>query len=116
MPSMLVLVEGARSAEPPMNHGTAGAMALITLPEAAREAMPFSSAGNTGSTFSQPLGHGAIEDVADLGLACSLFASLKLAKVFFQAAFSSAPRCPMPASKCSRTPSGTRNFASSGQP
>ena len=28
----------------------------------------------------------------------------------------SAPRFPMPAAKCSRTPSGTRNVASSGQP
>ncbi len=26
------------------------------------------------------------------------------------------PRAPIPRAKCSRTPSGTRNFASSGQP
>src|SRR6266540_4462579 len=38
-PLSAVWVEGSRSAEPPVNAGTRGAMAFITLPEAARVAI-----------------------------------------------------------------------------
>ena len=44
----VVLFDGPRSAEPPMNHGMFCASTLSTLPEASRPAMPFGSAGKTG--------------------------------------------------------------------
>ncbi len=50
------VVRGARSAEPPINSGSLRASALITLPEAARVAMPFGSAGKTGKAVSQSSG------------------------------------------------------------
>ena len=43
-PSMVVLLEPARSAEPPQSSGRIGGDALITVPEATRVAMPFASA------------------------------------------------------------------------
>src|SRR5262249_51579957 len=52
----LVLVEGARSPAPPSSQGTRLAIALRTLPEASRVAMPFSSAGKTGRSTSQSFG------------------------------------------------------------
>ena len=38
------------------NSGKTAQMALITFPDASREAKPFSLAGNTGKALSQPLG------------------------------------------------------------
>ena len=55
-PSMVVLLEPARSAEPPHSSGMIGASALITLPLAERVATPFASAGNTGSASASPSG------------------------------------------------------------
>ena len=42
---MLVLLDPARSAEPPISHGTRFAMAFSALPDAARVAIGFSSFG-----------------------------------------------------------------------
>ncbi len=55
-PSMVVLLDSARSADPPQSSGTRGAMALMTSPLALRVARPFSSAGNVGRSASQPVG------------------------------------------------------------
>src|SRR5450759_2424981 len=51
-----VLLEGARSAEPPMSVGRCGARALMALPEADRVATAPSSGLNTGRSASQPAG------------------------------------------------------------
>ena len=52
----IVLFDGARSAEPPINSGRASAIALITFPEAARVAMLPSELSNTGSFSRRSLG------------------------------------------------------------
>ena len=53
-PSGVVLFDSARSAEPPHSSGIFGVIALITLPDAARVAMPLGSAGQLGRSLSQP--------------------------------------------------------------
>src|SRR5262245_39925624 len=52
-----VRVDGARSADPPISHGTALATSLSTLLEADRPATPFASVGNVGRDFSHPSGN-----------------------------------------------------------
>ena len=59
-PFGVVLLEPARSAEPPHSSGsTGGDRAESTSPDALRVATPFSSAGNDGSASSQPVGRRA---------------------------------------------------------
>ena len=53
-PSGVVLLDSARSAEPPHSSGNLGAIAPSTFPEAARVAMPLGSADQLGSASSQP--------------------------------------------------------------
>ena len=55
-PSMVVLLDSARSAEPPHSSGTRSAIALMTAPDALRVATPFSSAGKVGRSSAQPSG------------------------------------------------------------
>ena len=55
-PLGVVLLDSARSAEPPHSSGSSGAIAVSTSPEALRVATPLASAGNDGSAFSQPAG------------------------------------------------------------
>ena len=55
-PAIVVLLDSARSAEPPHSSGMPSARAPSTLPEAARVAMPLASAGKTGRAFSKPSG------------------------------------------------------------
>ena len=56
-PAIVVLLDSARSADPPHSSGSTGARAPRTFPDAARVARPFSvSVSNTGSTFSKPSG------------------------------------------------------------
>ena len=50
----MVLLDSARSAEPPQSSGNLGTIALSTFPEAARVAMPLGSADQLGKTSSQP--------------------------------------------------------------
>ena len=52
----VVLFEGPRSADPPMNHGMFCASAFSVLPDASRPAMPFASGGKTGRLRSHPSG------------------------------------------------------------
>ena len=92
------------------------ATALSTLPDEMRLAMPLASAGKFGRSASQPLGSSR----------CS--ASLATRRPGRDAAWHTrrtasptrrAASCrglPTPSRKCSRTSSGTRNLASSGQP
>ena len=55
-PSIVVLLLSARSAEPPHSSGSAGAIALITSPDAFRVAIPLLSALNAGSASVHPSG------------------------------------------------------------
>ncbi len=70
-----VLVDSARSAEPPTSSGTAGAIALITLPLAARVAIGPSAAANVGTLASQPVGSSPMiwrhSSAASSGCACA---------------------------------------------
>src|SRR6516225_1154647 len=52
-----VLLDGARSAEPPSNQGMFWASTFNTFPDASRPASPFGSAGNDGRLRSQPAGN-----------------------------------------------------------
>ena len=52
----VVLVDGARSAAPPISQGTFLATAFNTLPDEARVAIPLASAGKAGKSLSQPSG------------------------------------------------------------
>ncbi len=56
-PSISVLVEPPRSAEPPSSSGSTGASALSTVPDAARVAVGGVSGGKEGSAPSQPSGN-----------------------------------------------------------
>ena len=51
-----VLVEGARSADPPNNQGTFLATWLSTLPDETRLAIPLASAGKGFTSASQSAG------------------------------------------------------------
>ncbi len=51
-----VLVDGARSAEPPMSHGHVLGDRVEHLADASRPATPLASAGKTGMSLSQPSG------------------------------------------------------------
>ena len=53
---MSVLVELARSAEPPTSCGTRLAAHWIAMPDALRVAIPFGSASNRGTSSSKPAG------------------------------------------------------------
>ena len=52
----MVLLDSARSAEPPQSSGSSAAIALMTVPDAFRVATPFGSASNVGSASAQPSG------------------------------------------------------------
>ena len=71
-PSMVVLFDSARSAEPPQSSGSLAAKALITLPDAARVAISV-PASNLGSAASRSLGRSPASSLAkrsaDSGLA-----------------------------------------------
>ena len=54
-PSIVVLFDSAKSAEPPQNSGRTEAMPLITFPDAARVAISLSES-NVGIELSQPAG------------------------------------------------------------
>ena len=109
-------MDGFRSADPPTTHGTFLAMALSTCPELSRVASPFASAGNVGMSLSQPAGKLALLHRVELGGQLRDTWLVYSSKSFRHAAWASAPRLPMPFLKRSYTPSGTRNWASSGQP
>ncbi len=110
-----VFVEGARSAAPPTSHGTPCATAFSTCPEESRLASPFGSAGNVGMPLSHPSGS-ARRCMRSISSARSGWALRYSTNCASQALRASAPRAPIPSAKCSTTPSGTRNCASSGQP
>ncbi len=58
--SMVVLLEPARSADPPHSSGSVVAAALMTLPEATRVATPLGSASKVGSEAAQPDGRARV--------------------------------------------------------
>src|ERR1035438_9350381 len=75
-PSLIsVLVEGARSAAPPISQGTFLATAFSTLEFDSRVATPLASAGNVGMSLSQPCGRSRLainsHCLASSGNACA---------------------------------------------
>src|SRR5664280_2443603 len=55
-PAMVVLLDPARSAEPPQSSGRTAASAFSTVPEADRVATPLGSAGNVGKAAARSAG------------------------------------------------------------
>ena len=112
-PARYVLVEGARSAEPPTSVATTGARALSTFPDAARVAI-VSRGVNAGSAASHPAGSSPASAARHCA-ATSGYADAKARTRACHAVSSAAPRITH-ASACSRAASGTRNVSCSGQP
>src|ERR1019366_6087956 len=108
-----VLVEGARSAAPPINHGTFLATAFNTLEFDSRVATPLASAGNVGMSLSHPCGK--------LRFAISSHSLASSGNACAQALYLSFHSCSHLAPRSTALPmwdfasSGTRNCASGGQ-
>jgi hypothetical protein len=71
-PAIVVLLDSARSADPPHSSGRDAARAPRTLPDAARVANPLGSASKTGSDFSKPAGRLAVDEPVEQGGALGL--------------------------------------------
>ncbi len=74
-PSMVVLFDSARSAEPPHSSGSTGASAVRILPEARRVPVPLGSAGKPGSAASQPSGSWCLASRSNSALRSALAAA-----------------------------------------
>ena len=111
-----VIVEGARSAEPPISQGILPATALSTLPAETRLAIPLASAGNVGKSLLPAGGQLAGLHLLPLRRPVRDISCAYSSNFFCQAAYSFLPRLPTCAAKSARTSAGTRNFASAGQP
>src|SRR5246127_5174786 len=90
-----VLLDLARSAEPPTSQGIFCARALRTLPELSRVAMPLGSAGKLGRFLSQPSGRGRFCILLRRPASSGNF-FVYSAKRVFHLVRSSAPRAPTP--------------------
>ncbi len=88
-----VLLDGARSAEPPMRVGRFGARALMALPDAERVATAPSSGEKTGRSASQPAGSARLQ-AASQEAARPGSAALQAAWRSRHAACAAAPRRP----------------------
>ena len=101
----VVLLEGPRSAEPPRNQGMFWASTFSTSPEASRPAMPLASGGKLGRLRSHPAGSSRrciwSISVGELRELLAVVGEQRL-----PARRASAPRAPIPASKCSHDPVG----------
>ena len=95
-----VLVDGARSAAPPISHGTFLATAFSTFPEESRVAIPLASGAKGGTSLSQPSGSSrcciAIQLLGEFRILFPV-----LAERANQASRSARPRLPMPLRKWS---------------
>ena len=115
--SSSVLVEGARSAEPPSSQGTCLATWLSTLPDEARLAMPLASAGKGLMSASQPSGNSRrcdqVEFGGQLGILLPVLGELR-APTRGEAR---CPRAPMPSrNSCRHLRRARGTSAFSGQP
>src|SRR5579862_8329565 len=111
---MSVLVEGYKSAAPPIRKGTFLATAFSTFEFDSRVATPFASAGKVGMSLSQPAGKSRST------ICCHSFASEELSfdqdwYLSFHSLSHCLPRSTALPMYCF-TSSGTRNCASGGQP
>src|SRR6266852_8047021 len=94
-----VLLDLARSAEPPTSQGIFCARALRTLPELSRVAIPLGSAGKFGRFLSQPSGRARHFILARRAASSGNFFEYS-AKSVFHFVRSSLPRAPTPSWKC----------------
>ena len=76
-----VLVDGERSAEPPISEGKCCAMAFSTLPEESRVARPFVSAAKLGRSASHPRGSSRFCNLLDFVAKVWVFGSVRLHKL-----------------------------------
>ena len=90
-PFTSVRLEPVRSAEPPTSSGSAGAIALITVPLAARLATFPLVASNFGSVFSHPVGRSPCQRRPS-SLAATGWALVKAMKRSIHAFCSATPR------------------------
>ena len=90
-PFGVVLLDPARSAEPPHSSGRTGAIAVRISPEALRVATPFGSASYVGSASAQPSGSVRVDIRSKSALPSGFFAA-QASYSSCQAACSSRPR------------------------
>ena len=109
------MVEGARSAEPPRNQGTALLIASITLPDETRLASPLGSAGKVGIAASHPAGSFPVRN-SPSSVAAAASPVRYDSSVDSQARRALLPRSPSVAANRAGTSGGTRKVASAGQP
>ncbi|MNI64318.1 hypothetical protein D3C73_1197510 [compost metagenome] len=112
-PSMVVLLDSARSAEPPQSSGRTGPMAFRTFPEAARveTSLP---ASNTGRAASMPTGS-FLASTRSSRAAASGLADCHASNEVCQAARDSAPRS-RTLRACARTSSSTSKDLAGSKP
>ena len=116
-PSSPTEVEPVRSAEPASSHGTRAATAFSTWFDALRVAIPFSSGSKLGMLGVPAVGQLAPLHRVDLARQLGLLLARVLREQLLPLLARARRRaCRRPSAKCSGTPSGTRNCASSGQP
>ncbi len=113
VPSMVVLFDPARSAEPPHSSGSTGPRACSTLPEAARVATALPSS-NTGRASSQPSGSSPLPTRSKRAARSGSVARHSAIRLS-QAACASAPRSSAPR-VCLRTSSVTSKDCSGSKP
>ncbi|CAB4716772.1 unannotated protein [freshwater metagenome] len=112
-PSILVLFDPAKSAEPPQNSGRIFARALITSPEAARVAISFPAAKN-GRSASQLEGSSWFRRRSRSWAELEFF-DFQSAKALFHCSCRSAPRL-LTWRACAKTSLGIANFSSGFKP
>src|SRR4051812_49768747 len=71
-PSIVVLLDSARSAEPPHSSGSTGASAVRILPEARRVPVPLGAAGEGREAAPPPAGGSRVGRPSDSGLAAGV--------------------------------------------
>ena len=113
-PLMVVLLEPARSADPPHSSGMSGAIALITWPDAARVATPLASAGKVGSASSSPSGSSR-PFIRNSSAACSAWSAAQASYCRSHSAPHALPRSSSDR-VCSRTSSGTSKVRAGSKP
>ena len=112
-PSIVVILESARSADPPQNSGSTFAIALMTCPDEVRVATSL-PASNTGRVASQPAGSSRstnrFKSAARSGCALCHWANFPSHSLC-----NCAPRA-FTARTCAKTSAGIANFSSGLRP
>jgi hypothetical protein len=111
---MVVLLDSARSAEPPQSSGTFSAIALITCPLALRVATPLGSAAKVGRSSAQPCGRLRV-CIRSKSAFCSGWSAAHASKASCHSAWARWPRSTS-LRVCSSTPGGISKVWSASKP